>query len=234
MEIAVIGAGFIGGTLARHLAAAGHRVRIANSRAPSTLAEFEDEEGITPRWATEALDGADVAILAIPQRGVTSLPEAVVSALSNVPVVVDTGNYYPARDGRIAAIDQGMTDSQWVAQHLGRPVFKVFNNIAAPSLKHKATHSGQRLGLTVAGPATGHKQTVLELVHEIGFEPLDAGDLDESWRLQPGTPTYCKDMTAEQLRHGLAATTREDIGQYQASRDEVDFSTAVQRMSDRM
>ena len=52
--------------------------------------------------------------------------------------------------------------------------------------------------------------------------------------LQPGTPTYCQDMTAEQFRHGLAATTREDIGQYQARRDEVDFSTAVQRMSDRM
>jgi predicted dinucleotide-binding enzyme len=234
MEIAVIGAGFIGGTLARHLAAAGHQVRIANSKAPSTLLEFEDEEGITPRWAAEAVDGVDVAILAIPERRVTTLPEEVVSALSHVPVVVDTGNYYPARDGRIADLDEGMTDSQWVAQHLGRPVFKVFNNIAAPSLKNKATHSGQRLGLTVAGPATEDKQTVLELVHAIGFEPLDAGDLDESWRLQPGTPTYCKDMTAEQLRQGLTATTRADIGQYHARRDEVDFSVAAQRMKDRM
>lgn len=234
MDIGIIGAGFIGGTLARQLASAGHRVRIANSKAPSTLTEFADEDGITPMWAVEAVDGVDVAILSIPQLAVTTLPDDVISALSSVPILIDTGNYYPARDGRISAIDQGMTDSQWVASQLGRPVFKVFNNIGAPSLKNKATHGGQRLGLTVAGPATEDKQTVFALVEQIGFEPVDGGDLDESWRLQPGTPTYCKDLRADQFRRGLAETRREDIGTYHAVRDQVDFDTAVQRMSDRM
>jgi 8-hydroxy-5-deazaflavin:NADPH oxidoreductase len=234
MLIGIIGAGFIGGTLARQLASAGHQVRIANSKAPSTLPEFASAHGITPTWAVEAADGVDVAILSIPQSAVTTLPRDVVSALSSVPIVIDTGNYYPARDGRISALDQGMTDSRWVASQLGRPVYKVFNNIAAPSLKNKATHDGQRLGITVAGPATDDKQTVFSLVEQIGFDPVDGGDLDESWRLQPGTPTYCKDLRADEFRQGLAETRREDIAKYHAGRDQVDFDTAAQRMKDRM
>jgi len=50
-------------------------------------------------------------------------------------VVIDI--YHPElRDGRIDAIDRGMPDSQWVAQHIGRPVIKAFNNILAKSLLH--------------------------------------------------------------------------------------------------
>ena len=58
--------------------------------------------------------------------------------LADVPdhvVVVDTGNYYPRqRDGRIEEIEAGLTESQWVAQQLGRPVIKAFNNIYARHL----------------------------------------------------------------------------------------------------
>jgi predicted dinucleotide-binding enzyme len=131
MEIGIIGAGYVGGTLARKLSSVGHRVRIANSKAPSTLTEFEDEDNIIPMWAADAVTGVDVAILSVPQKGISKFSESVLSALSSAPIVIDTGNYYPARDGRIDAIDQGMADSQWVASHLGRSVFKVFNNISA-------------------------------------------------------------------------------------------------------
>jgi 8-hydroxy-5-deazaflavin:NADPH oxidoreductase len=236
LEIGIIGAGYIGGTLARKLASAGHRVRIANSKAPSSLTDFEGQDGITPMWAADAIQSVDVAILSVPQKAVGKLPENVLSVLKSAPIVIDTGNYYPVRDGSIDGIEQGMTDSEWVASQLGRPVFKVFNNIGAPSLKHKGTTDpGQRLGLTVAGPATEDKQKVFALVNQIGFDPVDGGELEQSWRLQPGTPTYCKDMTADQLLAGLSETTRAEIGKYHAIRDQLqDFDGAMKKMREFM
>ena len=126
----IIGAGLIGGTLARKLAAARHRVRIANSKDPSTLREFDEVAGITPMGATDAVDGAGTAILSIPEKAVGALADDLVLALSTVPIVIDTGNYYPVRDGSIAALDSGLADSEWVASRLGRPVFKAFNTSA--------------------------------------------------------------------------------------------------------
>jgi predicted dinucleotide-binding enzyme len=102
-------------------------------------------------------------------------------------------------------------------------------------LKHSETaHANQRLGLTVAGPATEDKQRVFSLIDQLGFDPVDSGELDQSWRLQPGTPTYCRDMNAEQLRKGLTETTRANIGNYHANRDQFDFDAAVKKMGERM
>jgi 8-hydroxy-5-deazaflavin:NADPH oxidoreductase len=236
MDIGIIGAGFIGGTLARKLASAGHSVRIANSKDPSTLSEFTELDGITPAWAAEAVSGVDVAILSVPLKAIDALSQDVVSALTSVPVVIDTGNYYPVRDGHIDALDQGMTDSEWVASRLGRPVYKAFNNIGAPSLKHKGTDDpAQRLGLTIAGPAGQGKQTVGSLITQLGFDPVDVGDLEQSWRVQPGTPTYCKDMTAEEMKTGIAKTSYEDIGQHRQERDQLqDFDGAMKQLREYM
>lgn len=231
MDIAIIGAGHIGGTLARKLAGAGHRVRLANSKAPTTLTEFGDEPGITAMWSAEAADGADLAILAIPERGIESIPAPTLAALAAVPVVIDTGNYYPGRDGRIDAIDQGLTDSEWVESRIGRPVFKVFNNITAPSLEVRGTaERGQQTGATVAGADGEGKDLVFSLVEQLGFEPVDAGPLNDSWRVQPGTPSYCKNMDARQLRQALAETRHSDVPSHQAIRDQVDFGAAATAM----
>lgn len=222
MEIGIIGAGFIGGTLARKLAAVGHSVRIANSRGPRTLTEFDGDDAIRPMWAAEAVTGADIAVVSVPVKAVEAFPQEVITALASVPVVIDTGNYYPVRDGNIADLDQGTPDSAWLAARLGRPVYKVFNNIGAPSFKNKATDdAAHRLGLTIAGPDGQDKQRVMALVDQIGFDPVDAGSLEDSWRLQPGTPTYCRDMNAEQFRAGLAETVPSDVKSYHAGRDSI-------------
>lgn len=236
MRIGIVGAGLIGGTLARKLASIGHQVRIANSREPSSLTEFENDDGVTPVWADEAADGADIVILSLPQKAIGTLSEAFKSTLLSVPIVIDTGNYYPVRDGNIDSLDQGTADSEWVANILGRPVFKAFNNIVAPSLKYKGTEdAGQQLGLTVAGPSGEDKQKVSELIVRLGFDPVDGGDLAQSWRLQPGTPIYCKDMTADEMRAGLQQTTREDIGRYHEDRDQIaDFDAAMKKVSEFM
>jgi predicted dinucleotide-binding enzyme len=107
MEIGIIGSGNIGSTLARHLRALGHQVSIANSRGPASLAALAAETGATAVTAEQAASAQDLVIIAIPQKAVPQLPRETLRKTS--AAVVDTGNYYPSRDGRIAAIDGGLT-----------------------------------------------------------------------------------------------------------------------------
>src|SRR5262249_49476320 len=135
MRIGVIGAGKIGGTLARHLARLGHQVSIANSRGPDGLTAFAEEIGATSVSVDDAANAGEVVIVSIAQKAVPNLARELFASVPDSVIVVDTGNYYPElRDGRIDAIERGMLDSQWVAQQLGRPVIKAFNNIYARSL----------------------------------------------------------------------------------------------------
>jgi 8-hydroxy-5-deazaflavin:NADPH oxidoreductase len=134
-------------------------------------------------------------------------------------VVIDTGNYHPElRDGRIDAIDRGMLDSQWVAQQTERPVIKAFNNMLAKSLLEKGVPRGTtgRIALSVVGDSLDAKATVLRLVDDLGFDAVDDGDLDNSWRQQPGTPAYCRDLDAPALRRALAEADRSRIAEYRA------------------
>src|SRR3989441_6848061 len=142
MRIGVIGAGSMGVILARHLATRGHHVSIANSRGPQSLTAMAAELGgagaggsVTPVSVVDAAKAADVVILAIPTKAVADLPRGLFANVPSSVVVIDIGNYHPElRDGHIDALDRGMPDSQWVAQQIGHPVIKAFNNIFARSL----------------------------------------------------------------------------------------------------
>ena len=198
MKIGIIGAGMIGGTLARRLTALGHEVAIANSRGPETLRDLAAETGARTVTAAEAARSGEIVVVTIPQRAVPHLPGDLFAGVPQDVVVVDTGNYYPARDGRIDAIEHGKAESAWVAEQLGRPVVKAFNNIGFQSLLEKGLPKGEagRIGLPVAGDLPEAREKVMRLVDELGFDPVDAGSLDESWRQQPGTPAYAADLDA--------------------------------------
>ena len=222
MRIGIIGAGAIGGTLALHLARLGHRVSIANSRGPDSLAAWAAGIGATPVSVAEAANSGEIVIVSIPQKAVPDLPRGMFAHVPDNVVVVDTGNYYPElRDGRIDAIERGMLDSQWVAQQLGRPVIKAFNNIFAKSLLEKGVRreTTGRVALPAAGDRAEAKALVLRLVDELGFDPVDGGDLDNSWRQQPGTPAYCRDLEAPALRRALAEADRSRIAEYRAEQE---------------
>ncbi|MDT7636314.1 MAG: 8-hydroxy-5-deazaflavin:NADPH oxidoreductase [Pseudonocardiales bacterium] len=210
----------IGGTLTRKLARLGHEVRVANSRDPQTLAELAAETGATAVWAEDAAADADVVIVSIPQKNVPDLAPGIVSkAITGAPVI-ETNNYYPQqRDGRIDAIENGTPESVWVADHLGAPVFKVFNGIFWKHLLERGAPSGTdgRIALPVAGADGPAKQLVFDLVDQLGFEPVDGGTLDDSWRQQPGTPVYGKDYDAEGVRTALAEAPPERPAEFRAS-----------------
>ena len=220
MEIGIIGSGNIGSTLARHLTALGHQVSIANSRGPASLAALAAETGATAVTAEQAASAKDLVIIAIPQKAIGQLPRETLRKTS--AAVVDAGNYYPSRDGPIAEIDGGLTDSEWVARVLGRPVVKAFNNIVAHSLATRGVSAGDpgRICLSVAGDDPRAKKMVQDLIGALGFDAIDAGPLADSWRQQPGTPAYCRDLDAPALEAALAQADASHITAYRRKADE--------------
>ena len=220
LRIGIIGAGNIGGTLARRLTALGHDVAVANSRGPETLAGLAAETGAKAVTVEEAARGRDVVVVTIPQKNIPDLPAGLFDGVPGSMVIVDTGNYYPRqRDGRIDEIEEGMTESRWVERQLGRSVVKAFNNIHAEHLMEYGKPAGTpgRIALPVAGDDPSAKAVVMRLLDELGFDPVDAGDLDESWRQQPDTPVYGTNHDAEGVRRGLAEASPERKPEWRTS-----------------
>ena len=220
MKIGIIGAGNIGGTLTRRFTAWGHKVFVANSRGPETLADLATETGATPVTVEQAAHAGEVVIVTIPLRNIPSLPASLFAKTPRSVVVVDTNNYYPQqRDGRIDGIENGLTESQWVEKQLGRSVVKAFNNIYAEHLYELGRPAGSlgRIALPVAGDDPAAKAVVLRLIDELGFDGVDAGGLNESWRQQPDTPVYATDFDADGVRRALAKASKERKPEWRAT-----------------
>lgn len=219
MRIGIIGAGNIGSNLTRRLTAVGHTVAVANSRGPETLAELASATGAVAVPAADAARDADLVVVTIPEKAVPDLPPGILDGRRPGAPVVDTGNYYPRqRDGRIADIEDGMTESEWVAKALGVPVIKAFNGIYADNINAKARPAGapDRLALPVAGDDPEAKRRVMDLIDEIGFDPVDAGPLSESWRQQPGTPVYGAELDAAGVQRALSEASPERTPDWRA------------------
>jgi hypothetical protein len=188
--IGLIGAGMIGGTVARLAVAAGYDVVVSNSRGPQTLTGLVDELGSHARAATpaEAAEASDLAVAAVPLKAYRSVPPLAGK------VVIDTGNYYPSRDGQFPELDNGSTtSSELLQQHLpGAKVVKCFNNIFFNHLQALARPSGsaERTALPIAGDDAQAKAAVAAFLDAIGYDAVDAGPLADGRRFQPGTPLY--------------------------------------------
>jgi predicted dinucleotide-binding enzyme len=208
MRIGIIGAGHIGGTLAQLFNDAGHEVVVSNSRGPQTLAGLVAGlgSGAQALTAAEATRFGDVLVVSVPLGRYRELPTEGVAG----KVVIDTNNYYPGRDGQFEELDTDRTTSSELLQaHLsGARVIKAFNAILSTRLRDDGRPAGneERLGIPISGDDEQAKQTVAELIDQIGFDPVDAGTLAEGGRKhQPGTPAYTDGLLTEELRIRLAA-----------------------------
>ena len=206
MKIGVIGIGEMGGTLARRWCEKGHTVRVANSRGPLAIKHFADSIGAEAVDVRGAVEGAEVVVLAMAFPVAATLPKDLYDSAADDVVIIDTSNYYPGvRDVRIPEIDEGMPESIWTSRQLGRPIFKAFNSVMFYALSElgKPEGSSNRLAIPVAGDDIRGKSVVMSLINDTGFDPVDGGLLEESWRQQPSTPAYCCDYDAETTRRGI-------------------------------
>ena len=209
MKIGIIGAGNIGATLARKLAASGHEVKLANSKGSDTIRDLARDIGATAVSKEEAVQGVAVIVLAIPFGRYPDLANLFNDVPANV-VVIDTSNYYPFRDGAIAEVDGGKPESVWVSEQIGRPVVKAWNAVLAVTLAERGqpNEASGRIAIPVAGDAPKAKATAVQLVEATGFDALDSGSLSDSWRQQPGTPAYCTELTTNELKSALQLADR--------------------------
>ena len=197
--LGLIGAGNIGSTVARLAVQAGYDVVLSNSRGPETLADLVDELGEHARAATaeEAATAGDIVVVTIPLMNVAQVPVAPLRG----KVVIDTGNYYPQRDGQIAGLDEETTTtSEIVQEHLPESrVVKAFNNINFRALGELARPSGdaERSVLAIAGDDAEAKVVVSRFLDDIGYDAYDAGPLSEGWRFQRDEPAYASLYSAD-------------------------------------
>jgi 8-hydroxy-5-deazaflavin:NADPH oxidoreductase len=190
--VGIIGSGMIGGTVARLSVAAGHKVVVSNSRGPETLTELVAELGplATAGTAEQAAEAGDLVVVSIPVKAFGQVP---VTPLAG-QAVLDTGNYYPQRDGNIEELESGaLTSSGLLQRYLpDAHIIKVFNNIYFKHLQSLARPSGaaDRTALPIAGDSETAKAQVTAYLDSIGYDAVDAGPVAESWRQEPGTPAY--------------------------------------------
>ncbi|MDB5541419.1 MAG: oxidoreductase coenzyme F420-dependent [Devosia sp.] len=193
--IGFIGSGHIGSTLARLAVAAGYDVVLSNSRGPETLADLVTELGPRARAATpaEAAAAADIAVVTIPLKNYLQVPVAELAGKT----VIDTNNYYPQRDGRIARLeDESTTSSELLQEHLpASHVVKAFNNITYSHLATRGRPAGapDRTFLPIAGNDAEARKQAAGFLDAIGYGVVDVGPLAEGWRYQRDTAAYLGD-----------------------------------------
>lgn len=205
MRIGLIGSGNIGSTIARLALDAGHDVVVSNSRGPDTLRELVVAlgDGATAGTAEDAAAAGALVVVSIPFKNFRDVP---VEPLAG-KIVIDTGNYYPPRDGQVARIDDGSsTESELLAEQLPQSrVVKAFNTLYYLDLATRGRPSGEpdRKALPIAGDDSDAKRQVAELIDAFGFDVVDVGPLEAGRRFGPGTAAYAKVLTADELRAAL-------------------------------
>ncbi|MFJ3485424.1 NADPH-dependent F420 reductase [Pseudomonas sp. NPDC090202] len=210
MRIGIIGAGFIGRAVAQLVIAAGHEAMLSNSRGPQSMSSvLSGIAGSKVGTVEEVTDFGEVVLVAIPFKYYPSVPAMYLKG----KIVLDANNYYPERDGRIAALDRfETTTSRLLAEHLRySSVVKVFNAILAQDLTQDSRPKAapDRRALPIAADDAAAKARVIKLLDEIGFDAVDAGTLDESWRFERAKPAYCIPLDKQGLKVALAAARRE-------------------------
>ena len=204
VKIGIIGAGFIGRAVGRLAIAHGNEVMLSNSRSPKTLVSTMAAVRCQTGTAAQAAAFGDVILVAIPFSNIGDLaPEPFAGK-----IVMDANNYYPQRDGQIAALDAGATTtSEIVAKHLvDAHVVKAWNAILEKDIEKDARPAGAagRRALPIAGDHAAAKQMVATLFDTLGFDTVDAGALAEGWRFERARPAYCMPLDTAALQRALA------------------------------
>src|SRR5436309_14456293 len=237
MNIGMIGTGDIGEVIIRKLRDAGYPVKMANARGPESLKDLAANTGAIPVSVEQVVQDVDMLFIVVPQKAIPELPKGLLKKAKKETIVIDVGNYYSWRDGRIDEIESGLTDSAWVEKQIGRPVIKVLNSIGSKSLARAGRLHGSRdrVALPISGDNPKAKETVALLIDRIGFDSVDAGTIAESWRQQPGSPVYCTNPTKEKLRlwlkkvdrSSLAANREKGLKAYYPTRD-ADYQAQIE------
>lgn len=206
MKIGIIGVGAIGSVLSKKLSANGHQVTVANSKGPETISGEALAFGATAGTIKDAIIDKDVLIISIPFSQINNIADVIKENIDKKTIIIDTGNYYPVRDGNIDEILEGKPESIWVSEKFGLPIAKAWNSVGAPVLKNNGYPAGmqERLAVPFAAEDENSTNVVKQLIEETGFDPFYIGGLEESYRFQPGQPSYSTSLNLTELKEAIA------------------------------
>lgn len=204
VKIGIIGAGKIGGTLAKLWVQAGHEVLIS-SRHPDELRPLAQSLGPKAHVGTprEAAMFSNVVLISIPYGALPQLGKDLATELAG-KIVLDTGNPYPERDGEMALEARRKGTGVASAEFLpGVRLVRVFNAINYTSLQSEAHRAGEPVAIALAGDDSQALAVTSQLVKDAGFEPVVVGPLSSAKLFDVGTPVYVQLLTAKELRARL-------------------------------
>jgi len=185
MKIAIIGTGTVGSALARGLKKSTHNIilgaRDVTDRATQDLAADVGAQLALPR---EAAGAAELVILALPWN----VAEGAVKALGDLSgkIVIDCMNPLGIVGGALGLVlghttSGGETVAAWLP---GARVVKTLNQVGAEMMADNAGLS-HRPVMFMAGDDAEAKASVAAVLSDLGFEPLDAGDMTKARLLEP-------------------------------------------------
>ena len=175
MDIAIIGAGNVGSALTTSLRRAGHEVTVTSKSGDSARRVAADSGARAAASIRQAVGGADVVILAVPYFSVADVLAEAGDAVAG-KVLVDATN--PLKPDYSGLAVEGTSGAETIQQQArGARVVKAFNTQLAARQADPTVAGGLRVDGYVATDDADAKATVLRLVEEMGFNPVDAGGL---------------------------------------------------------
>lgn len=208
--IGIIGAGQVGQNIATAAIANGYDVVLSNLRGPESMTGIVRELGSHASAATpeQAAAKGNFAVVAIPMTTLDQVPvEPPVGK-----VVITTTNYFPDSLGHVPEIDSGSTTVPGLLQqHLPKSkVVRAFNMINAADMSEDGypRDDPSRRALALSGDDVEAKKLVAHLYDQFGFDALDTGGLDESWRVDAGRKAFVTRQSIAQLKENVANAKR--------------------------
>jgi hypothetical protein len=204
IKIGIVGAGKIGGTLAKLWVQAGHEVLIS-SRHPDELKPLAQSLGPKAHVGTprEAALFSDVVLISIPYGALPQVGKDLATELAG-KIVLETGNPYPERDGDMALEARRKGTGVASAEFLpGVRLVRAFNAINYTSLQSEAHRAGDPVAIPIAADDSRALAVASQLIKDAGFEPVVVGPLSSAKLFDVGTPVYVQLLTAKELRARL-------------------------------
>jgi 8-hydroxy-5-deazaflavin:NADPH oxidoreductase len=206
-RIAVLGAGHSGPVIARAAVEAGYDVAIAASGDPAKIALITRvlAPGAEPRWATEAVAGADVVILAIPIHRFAAFDPTLVDG----KLVVDVMNYWPPVDGVQPLFEDRRRGSSEIVQDrlAGSTVVKTLNHLGYHQMDEDRRPAGasDRRAVGVAGDDPDAVELVATIIERIGFDTVRLDSLRAGRIFEAGGPVFGASLCRSEFEGALRA-----------------------------
>ncbi|MEY4966340.1 MAG: hypothetical protein RL274_1923 [Pseudomonadota bacterium] len=202
-RIGVIGAGRIGGQLARFWAHAGYPVMVSSlSLDEMKKLAVDIGHGARAGTAREAAAFGQVIVMSVPFGALPQVGRDYAAELKG-KVVLDTTNPYVSRDGDMAteAIQKGT--GVVVPTYLpGVRLVRAFNQIGAAKLEPLSKATGEKTGVPLASDDAEGLRIASQMVRDTGFEPVVVGGLATAKRFDVGSPAYT-DLRVSELKSRL-------------------------------